>query len=537
MGVFFASQKRVLLLLSTLTFSLIINSSAYGQSLSDSDLVSVGLLAILIILILAAVAIAGNSLVSMAAVRSKSDYKTVPSPANDGKEYPLHTFKKGMDISIKGESEPKVIDKHTSRYGIQPINFHNLQPIPKLVLEDGDEVLAGDPLFFDKRFPDVFFVSPVSGEMAGIVRGAKRAITQVMVLADKEIRHRKLNSPDLATVDRETLREFLKKNGGWPLFLQRPYNIIPDVNETPRDIFVSTFDTAPLAGDMEIKIDGRYDAIQKGVEVLQKLTDGKVYFGMDGRENANVPKELLDIEGVEKHFFRGPHPSGNVGFQINAIDPIKKGDVVWTIGVQELITLGNMFLLDIYDATRVINISGHAAVNPQYVRLISGADLGEVVPEEMADEDIRVISGSVLFGTKKGENPFLDFYSSQVTIIPEGNEYEMLGWLIPHTLRPTASPTFPYKLLPNLTYNVDTNTHGERRAFVMTGQYEELLPMDTYPQHLFKAIITHDIDRMEGLGIYELVEEDVALCEFACTSKQPLQAILREGLDFMLNEA
>src|SRR5690625_1413210 len=228
MGVFFASQKRVLLLLSTLTFSLIINSSAYGQSLSDSDLVSVGLLAILIILILAAVAIAGNSLVSMAAVRSKSDYKTVPSPANDGKEYPLHTFKKGMDISIKGESEPKVIDKHTSRYGIQPINFHNLQPIPKLVPEDGDEVLAGDPLFFDKRFPDVFFVSPVSGEMAGIVRGAKRAITQVMVLADKEIRHRKLNSPDLATVDRETLREFLKKNGGWPLFLQRPYNIIPE---------------------------------------------------------------------------------------------------------------------------------------------------------------------------------------------------------------------------------------------------------------------------------------------------------------------
>lgn len=521
MRVIFASHKRQLPLLLTLSLYLLSAAPLFGQSSVDNDMVSIGLLAILVVLILAAVAIAGSSLVSVAAFQGKNKYKTIEREGSE-EEIPFHNLKKGMDILLNGASEVKMTEWHTSRYAMQPTNFHNLQPIPKVVPADGDELLAGDPLFFDKRFPDVLFVSPVSGEMAGIIRGAKRSITQVTVLADKEIRHRKLNSPNLETTDRETLREFLKKNGGWPLFLQRPYNIIPGVDSVPRDIFVSTFDTSPLAGDMSVKIDGRYDAIQKGVEVLQKLTDGKIYFGMDGRKGSEVPTELMNIKGVEKHFFSGPHPCGNVGIQICAIKPIKKGETVWTIGIQELITLGNMFLLDIYDATRVVNVAGNAAKDPSYIKVQAGADLSEIFPEETADPNIRVISGSVLHGTKKAENPFLDFYSSQVTIIPEGKEYEMFGWLIPHTLRPTASGTYPYKLIPNLTYNVDTNTHGERRAFVMTGQYEELLPVDTYPQQLFKAIITQDIDRMEGLGIYELVEEDVALCEFACTSKQPL---------------
>lgn len=512
--------------------------SGFSQSAVENDMVTIGLMLILIVLIIGAVAIASSNVIRLA-VQVKNPKYQKGYKDEEGGDSPLHAhrIKKGMDILLKGESDKTIAEVHTSRYAIQPFNFHNIAPIPKVVVEEGVEVLAGDPLFYDKQHPDIFFVSPVSGEMAGIVRGAKRAINQVIVLADREIRYKKLNSPDLATSDRATIREFLKKNGGWPLFRQRPFNIFPDNEGDPRDIFISTFETAPLAGDMTFKIDGRYAAIQKGVDVLNKLTDGTVFMGMDGRKGVEIPRELTEINGVEMHSFNGPHPCGNVGIQIHHIAPIKKDDVVWTIGVQELITLGNMFLLDAFDAQRIINIAGNGSDNPHYVKTYLGADLSEINPAAFDDPSNRVISGHVLHGNKKGENPFLDFYSQQVTIIPEGDQYEMFGWLIPQTMRPSASHSYPNFLFKGIKYNVDTNKHGEKRAFVMTGQYEEVLPVDTYPQHLFKAIVTQDIDRMEGLGIYELVEEDVALCEFVCTSKQPIQRILREGLDYMLFEA
>lgn len=512
--------------------------TGFSQSAGDNNMVTIGLLLILVVLVIGAVAIASSNVIRLA-VKSKNPKYQKGYKNEDGEEVTRHhhVTKKGMDIHLKGESENTIAEVHTSRYAIQPFNFNNIAPIPKVVAKDGDEILAGDPLFYDKQHPDVFFVSPVSGEMTGIVRGAKRAINQVIVLADREIKYRKLNSPDLTSSDRGAIREFLKKNGGWPLFKQRPFNILPDNEGDPRDIFISTFDTAPLAGDMPIRIDGRYAALQKGVDVLNKLTDGTVFMGIDGRKGIELPRELTEITGVEMHSFSGPHPCGNVGIQIHHINYIKKDEIVWTIGIQELITLGNMFLLDIYDGQRIINIAGNAAANPHYVKTYLGADLCEIDPAAFDDPSVRVISGNVLNGNMKGENPFLDFYCQQVTIIPEGDQYEMFGWLIPQTLRPTASPSYPNFLFKEMKYNVDTNKHGEKRAFVMTGQYEDVLPVDTYPQLLFKGIVTQDIDRMEGLGIYELVEEDVALCEFVCTSKQPIQRILREGLDYMLFEA
>ena len=534
----FLSAKRSAVSFLTLVFIFTTFGTAFSQSTGSNNMVSIGLLLILIVLVIGAVAIVSSNVTQVRVLTKNPQYKkTYKNDQGDEEIRHHHILKKGMDILLKGESENQVVEFHTSRYAIQPFNFNNINPIPKLVVEQGSEILAGDPLFFDKKHPDVFFVSPVSGEMTGIVRGAKRAIQQVNVLADREIKYKKLNSPDLDSSDRATIREFLKKNGGWPLFRQRPFNILPDNEGDPRDIFISTFDTAPLAGDMDIKIDGRYDAMQKGIDVLQKLTDGTVYMGMDGRKGVELPRELTDLHGVEKHYFSGPHPCGNVGIQIHHIAPIRKNEKVWTIGVQELITLGNMFLLDRFDGQRIVNISGNAAENPSYIRTHIGADLSEIIPAAFGDSGPRVISGHVLHGNKKGENPFLDFYSNQVTIIPEGDYYEMFGWLIPQSFRPSASHSYPNFLFKDMRYNVDTNKHGERRAFVMTGEYEEMLPVDTYPMHLFKAIITQDIDRMEGLGIYELVEEDVALCEFVCTSKQPLQRILREGLDFMLYEA
>lgn len=528
------------LIVSGMTIFFLLTSihAGYSQGINDGDMLTIGILLILGVLVIGVVVIASSNAVYATAMSGKK-VRQIVEENEDGEETTINhiEIKKGMDILLKGESEENIEDIHTSRYALQPINYHDILPIPKIVPEDGSELLAGDPLFFDKKHPDVFFVSPVSGEMAGIVRGPKRAIHQVVVLADRDIKFRKLNSPDVETADRATIREFLKKNGGWPLFRQRPYNILPDSEGDPRDIFISTFNSAPLSGNMEVKIDGRYEAMQKGIDVLNRLTDGKVYMGMDGRQGVELPAELVGLTGVEKHYFSGPHPIGNVGIQIHHIAPIKKGDIVWTIGVQELITLGNMFLLDRYDARRVVNIAGNGAESPRYVRTYAGADLSEMVSTEFEDSSLRVISGNVLTGQKKDENPFLNFYDDQVTIIPEGDHYEMFGWLIPQTMRPSASHTFPNFLFKGMKFNVDTNTHGERRAFVMTGQYEEVLPVDTHPMHLFKAILAQDIDRMEGLGIYELVEEDVALCEFVCTSKQPIQSILRGGLDFMHLEA
>lgn len=525
---------------SFMTFLFLLTSIQVGfsQGFGDGDMVTIGILLILGVLVIGVVVVASSNAVYATAMSGKSRYKTIEQNENGEVEtYQHYEIKKGMNILLKGESENRVEDVHTSRYALLPINYHSILPIPKITVEEGADLLAGDPLFYDKKHPDIFFVAPVSGEMAGIVRGPKRAIHQVVVLADREIKYKKLNSPDPETADRETIRDFLKKNGGWPLFRQRPYNILPDSEGDPRDIFISTFDSAPLSGDMQIKIDGRYDALQKGIDVLNRLTDGKVYMGLDGRKGVELPRQLTGLKGVEKHYFGGPHPCGNVGIQIHHVAPIRKGDDVWTIGVQELITLGNMFLLDRYDAQRVINIAGNGATDPHYVRTYAGADLSEVVATEIKDSSLRVISGSVLCGEKKGENPFMDFYTDQVTIIPEGDHYEMFGWLIPQSMRPSASHTYPNFLFKDMKFNVDTNTHGEKRAFVVTGQYEEVLPVNTYPMHLFKAILAQDIDRMEGLGIYELVEEDVALCEFVCTSKQPIQSMLRKGLDFMRLEA
>lgn len=535
MKVLSASSKFLPFIFRTLFFIVLSTGLAFGQSGGEGNMVTIGVILILGVLVLGAVAVVGNSMVQVLSVKTGVDIGSTSDEEGTGAN--IHVLKKGTDIKLKGESHQEIEDIFTSRYAIQPFNFNNIFPIPKMVVEEGDEVLAGQALFFDKKHPDVFFVSPVSGEVVEINRGLKRAIDQVVILADKEISYKDLNSPDVETADREEIRTFLKENGGWPLFMQRPYNILPDNDEEPRDIFISGFDTSPLAGDSSVAIDGRFGAIQKGIQVLNKLTDGSVFMSLDGRKDSSFPVELEELSGVEKHYFDGPHPAGNVGVQIHHIKPIKQGDIVWTIGLQELITLGNMFLKNQYDATRIINVCGPSAQRPRYIRTLIGADLSELVKQELEDEKIRVISGNVLCGDKKEGNAFLDFYSTQVTCISEGNDYEMFGWLIPQSFRPTVSPTFPNFALKEMAYDVDTNTHGEKRAFVVSGQYEELLPVDTFPQHLFKAIITRDIDRMEGLGIYELVEEDVALCEFACTSKQPLQKLLREGLDFMLVEA
>ena len=447
----------------------------------------------------------------------------------------FHKLKKGFDIKLKGAASPSInSNARATRFSIQPPNFRGISPIPKVIVAEGDEVKAGEVIFFDKKNPEVKYVSPVSGEIVEVRRGAKRAITDVIILADKQMDYHIYDYPNVDSCTREELAETMAATGLWTLLNQRPYDITPGINDVPANIFISTFDTSPLAPDSNLLIAGKEKAFQKGLDVLNKLTVGRVFLGLDG--NNNSPSVFSDATGVEKNYFSGKHPAGNVGVQIHHTAPIRK-ETVWTVGIQEVATIGELFISGRIDMSRVVAMTGTGIVKPSYVSTYVGAQIGDLLKGNLVNDDMRLVAGNVLSGKQVTQEDFLNYHDKQITTLAEGNYNEMFGWLLPLAPRPSASKTFPGFLMPNFEYEADTNTHGEKRAFVVTGQYEKVLPMDIYPQHLMKAILANNIERMEGLGINELSEEDVALCEFVCTSKQPLQSILRKGLDMMREQS
>ncbi|MCB0666502.1 MAG: Na(+)-translocating NADH-quinone reductase subunit A [Saprospiraceae bacterium] len=440
---------------------------------------------------------------------------------------------RGHNLLLKGEPSSELTEVSVSSCALQPGNFVAMSPIPKVVVNEGDEVLAGQEIFFDKKRPEIKYVSPVSGEIAAINRGEKRSISEIIILADKEQKFKTLPKVDLNSISREDLVKFLLESGGWSMIRQRPYDIVAEADVIPDNIFISTFDTGPLAPDAAMVIKGQEKAFQAGIDLLARLTNGKVHLGLDANGKSAPSTAFTEATNAEKHWFKGPHPAGNVGIQIHHINPIGNKDQVWVLGVQETITLGKLITEQKFDVTRIIALGGESLRTPRHVKTILGAKLADLLADQDVHDSDRVISGDVLSGSAKDSESFLNYYDDQVTVIPEGKEYELFGWLLPWKLRPSVSPTFRGSYFKDIHFSVNTNTHGEGRAFVVTGQYEDLLPMNIYPQHLMKAIITKDFERMEGLGIRELSEEDVALCEFACTSKQPLQQILRSGLELM----
>ncbi|MEL7123826.1 MAG: Na(+)-translocating NADH-quinone reductase subunit A [Bacteroidota bacterium] len=447
---------------------------------------------------------------------------------------PIYNLKKGYDILLEGGIEDASIhEAEASTFAIQPPNFLGVSPIPKMELEVGGEVKAGDVLFFDKKKPEIKYVAPVSGELIAINRAEKRSIAEVVILADKEMKYKELDPVGLESSTREALVNFLMESGAWPLIRQRPFNVIAEPEATPRDIFITTFDTAPLAPNLEVVVQGKEEAFQKGLDVLGKLTSGSVHLGLDGRTDDAPAAVFSQASGVHKKYFNGKHPAGNVGVQIHNVDQILAGDIVWTLGVQDVVTLGALFTEQRFNAERVVAVTGAELKTPKYVKTFIGAKVGDLVKDNIEGEKVRIISGDVLSGKAVSEEQFLHFYDDQITVIEEGDYYEAFGWLLPIKPRPSVSRTFPNFLFPDLTFKADSNTHGEKRAFVVTGQYEQVMPMDIYLQHLMKSIIVNDFERMEGLGIYELVAEDVALAEFVCTSKQPLQSILADGIQVM----
>lgn len=437
---------------------------------------------------------------------------------------------RGYDIKLLGKAQDSFLEAGRSTlYAMKPTDVLGIGPIPKLTVDIGSEVLAGDSLFYDKANPEVMFCSPVSGEIVEVRRGARRAITEIVILADSTNEFRKHDVLSVESASREDLVKTMCEAGAWVHIKQRPFNVLADSNVVPRDIFISCMDTAPLAADQNKVIEGREAAFQKGLDVLARLTDGAVHLGV-GPNSADV---YTKANGVQVHPFSGPHPAGNVGVQIHHIKPINKGDVVWTLKPQDVAIIGKLFTEGIYDPERVVAVTGDELNTTGYWKTRVGASITPVVDSNTKQDNVRYISGNVLSGTRINKDGFLGLYDDHVTVVEEGNKMEMFGWLVPSYKRPSRSRTFLSFLRPNKEYHVNTNNHGDERAYVVTGQYDAVVPMDILPVYLVKSILYQDFEQMEGLGIYEVVEEDLALCEFVCTSKQPVQKILRSGLDFV----
>jgi Na+-transporting NADH:ubiquinone oxidoreductase subunit A len=447
-------------------------------------------------------------------------------------------LRKGLDIKIIGRAANKVEGSLTARtYALKPTDFIGMAPIPKVVAQEGQTVLAGDPVFFEKARPDILCTAPVSGTVKAIERGAKRAITAVVIEPDAEIRYREFAVSDPAGMDRGAIVERLKEAGAWPLIRQRPFNVVANPDEEPKAIHVSGFDSAPLGVDYNLILQGRKQAFQRGLDILRRLTAGKVHLNLSARHK---PVDTLnEAEGVQINWFDGPHPAGNVGIQIHHVDPINKGDTVWHVRPQDVITIGKLFHEGRFDPERIVAVAGPEVLKPRYFRTRLGASLEGLLEGNLRQERVRVISGNVLTGTAVSAEGHLGYHDDLVSVIAEGDQPEMFGWLFPSYPRPSASNTYPIILndIPEEGYTVNTSTHGEERAFVVTGQYEKVLPMDLYPVQLLKAILARDFELMEGLGIYEVDAEDLALCEFVCTSKIDVQSILREGLEFVRSQS
>jgi Na+-transporting NADH:ubiquinone oxidoreductase subunit A len=399
-----------------------------------------------------------------------------------------------------------------------------------MLVKVGDTVEAGSPLFFDKKRPEIIFTSPVSGTVAAVNRGEKRKILSVVVTADKEIAYKQFSTLDLTKASREQIIELLLESGLWTMFVQRPYGVVASPSDKPKAIFVSAFDSAPLATDYDFALAAEQQSLQAGFDVLGRLTDGKVHLSY------NACGQVPQIKGVELHAFKGKHPAGNVGVQINHISPINKGEKVWTLNIQDVAILGRLFLTGKVDMTRVIAVAGSCVAEPKYYRVVAGASVESILGGKLSNEHARVISGNVLTGRNVGKEGFLGVNANMITAIPEGDTYEMLGWAMPRFNKFSVSRAYLSWLMPWRKYNLNTNMNGGERAFVMSDTYGKYLPMDIYPVHLIKACLANDLDKMENLGIYEVIEEDLALCEFVCPSKIEIQQVLRNGINLMMKE-
>ena len=445
------------------------------------------------------------------------------------------SVRKGLDIKLKGESDKIIADsKEAKIVALKPTDFPGL--VPKMLLKEGEEVKCGSAVFCDKYNDEIKYVSPVSGKVKEIVRGEKRRILAVTIDSDGKMTQLNNKPKDLAKLDSGEIKSELMSAGLWPFFKMRPIDIVAIPNDTPKSIFISGFDSHPLAPDYDFIMHGKSAEFNAGLEIVSKLTSGNVNL----QTKSNADEVFTSAKNVTVNSVSGPHPAGNVGVQIHQIDTLNKGEVVWYINPQDVMVIGRYSLTGAYDASKIVAVGGSNISERKYYKTISGASIVSIIDQKNISENSRVISGNVLTGDQVSLDSFLGFYHHQITVIPEGNQHKFFlknGWLSAGFGSFSASRAYPTWLLPkSKKYDLDTNLNGEERAFVVSGQYEKVFPFDIYPVQLLKSIITNDIENMENLGIYEVSPEDFALCEFVCTSKVNLQKIVRDGLDTIYKE-
>ena len=499
------------------------------------------------------------------------------------------TIRKGLDIPIGGVAEKRLTDARSiTTYAVKPTDYIGLTP--RLLVEEGDTVAIGDALFCDKNDERIRFTSPVSGHVKAIVRGEKRKLLELVVETDF-----KSASTQKPPQTADEIKATMLKCGLWTALRQRPFGTVASPDDKPKAIFVSAFSSAPLAPDYDFIMQGKEDWLKKGLEALTQLTEGMVHVcfrpeqrlaksldcfgkslfesplpplkGESAKRQSDVsrPKSAGQLNNCQltTHYIKGPHPSGNIGTQIAHIDPINKGEIVWTINLQDVAVLGELVATGVYNPEKVIAVAGPIIKDPQYYRVKAGACLAEITKAQLLNHDYpkmdandatmenRVISGDILSGTQIAADGFLGAYDDLVSILPEGDYYDFMGWLMPGFRKYSFSRTFLSGFMPKSTFRplgrklprfenfwkFDTNTHGDERPLVFTGNFERVFPFDIFPTQLIKACIIGDIELMENLGIYEVEPEDFALCEFIDTSKTDIQAIVREALEKLRKEA
>ncbi|MBQ5644450.1 MAG: Na(+)-translocating NADH-quinone reductase subunit A [Bacteroidaceae bacterium] len=434
---------------------------------------------------------------------------------------------KGLNINLKGAPVKEMTSVETPKfYALMPADFTRVTP--KVVVKPEDAVKAGDPLFVDKNIPELQFVSPVSGKVVAVNRGERRRVLSVVVESDGKFESVECKAKDVLSLSADEIKADLLKAGLFAFMRQRPYDVIADPKDAPRAIYVSAFDSKPLAVSFEVALKGNEDDFQTGLDALSRIAP--VHLGICACQKATA---LTVAKNVKTTIFKGPHPAGNVGVQINKTAPVNKGEIVWTIGAEEVIFIGRFFNKGKLDFTRTIALAGSEVKNPSYSKVVLGAQLTNILAGRLENKyENRIIDGNVLTGKKTTADGFLGAFSTQVTVIPEimGGD-EMLGWAMPRFGMYSTSRSYFSWLFPSRKYAIDARIKGGERHMIMSYEYDKVFPMDIYPEYLLKAIITGNIDKMEQLGIYEVAPEDFALCEFVDSSKLELQRIVREGLD------
>ncbi|MDR1543721.1 MAG: Na(+)-translocating NADH-quinone reductase subunit A [Prevotellaceae bacterium] len=460
----------------------------------------------------------------------------------------MNTFKikQGLDIKMEGKAATEIDGyEFSDKIALVPDNYLGLTLKP--AVKQGDRVKAGGVVMFDKNFPELKIVAPKSGVIDEVARGNKRKLLYISILTDKKQEYEVFPTwnkiagqarNDNGTTEREYLYAIILNAGFGALIRQRPYDIVAMPNRFPKAIFVSAFDTAPLAPDYNFVMKGQKSNLQAGLSALAKLTDGKVFYSV----GKNTADELRTFKDVEINEFDGPHPAGNVSVQINRLAPINKGEVVWTMNIEDVALLGKFLLTGKTDFTKIIALAGEGFEKPSYISTVTGVQIADILHYNIYKGiKLRYIAGNPLTGEKVLENDFLSPFAPQITAIPEGDStHELLGWIMPRFDSFSTTNLYFTKILqkicPKKRFSFDARILGGERAFIMSGEYEKVFPLDIMPEQLVKAMIVKNIDKMEQLGAYEVAPEDFALCEFVCTSKIPVQKIVRESLDYMRKE-